>query len=294
MKEKEEIRKIKKHKHSKLRHYIHVVQRFFKRVNPLLPVLILFVLVGISIFADKNAKGKGTSGEIIMPVTEQEDKNIKNYDGIITIVDGEGENSFTGKWGSLIEDGYPVCSNLVTTYIGKDGYMDWNVIENLNNVGVEFVFHQCGDDPNIKKDSEGLNDYMLNGIEMIDNHNLNHDFLIYGSNIDDDIYKLCKENFKGAFKLSSSVNTNGSLNIDLYKMNILYEATNYSYSQLTGLINNAIKNNGWVVLFTRNPEIDKNQIETFRKAFEYAEENNCKVVGLSEGFDLYYGNKLGN
>lgn len=40
--------------------------------------------------------------------------------------------------------------------------------------------------------------------------------------------------------------------------------------------------------------MNDDQINIFRKAFEYAKEHNVGIVTASEGFDLYYGNKLGN
>ena len=36
------------------------------------------------------------------------------------------------------------------------------------------------------------------------------------------------------------------------------------------------------------------KIDIYRQAFEYAKEHNVAVVTASEGYDLYYGNKLGN
>ena len=36
------------------------------------------------------------------------------------------------------------------------------------------------------------------------------------------------------------------------------------------------------------------KIDIYRQAFEYAKEHNVAVVTVSEGYDLYYGNKLGN
>lgn len=38
----------------------------------------------------------------------------------------------------------------------------------------------------------------------------------------------------------------------------------------------------------------KTKIDIYRQAFEYAKEHNVAVVTVSEGYDLYYGNKLGN
>lgn len=40
--------------------------------------------------------------------------------------------------------------------------------------------------------------------------------------------------------------------------------------------------------------MDETQINIYRQALEYAEKHNVGIVTASEGFDLYYCNKLGN
>ena len=43
------------------------------------------------------------------------------------------------------------------------------------------------------------------------------------------------------------------------------------------------------ILINTNIEID-----IYHQAFEYAKEHNVGIVTASEGYNLYYGNKLGN
>lgn len=70
----------------------------------------------------------------------------------------------------------------------------------------------------------------------------------------------------------------------------------FEYPTFINLINETKAHNGWLVIFTRNNAkyMDETQIDIYRQAFEYAKEHNVAVVTASEGYDLYYGNKLGN
>ena len=114
----------------------HKINRWFKNNWKwiFIVVILLFFLIGSII----DSKRKDVNYQQIM---ENKIETDNNYDAILTIIDGEGEKTFTEKWGKLIDSGYPICSNLVVDYIGKNGYMDWDTIESLNNVGIEFVFH---------------------------------------------------------------------------------------------------------------------------------------------------------
>lgn len=265
---------------------------YIKFVIVLVVLLFVFILAFIcdekSVKIDYSEENQDISSTI---------NNENYYDAIITILDGEGEDSFTKTWGDLLKEGYPVCSNLVISNVGKSGYMNWETIEALNNIGVEFVFHTCSYDKNY--DYHLMDDVISSiesGIAKMDEHNLEHRIVTWTSGINKEIYSIGNEYFEAGFSNSNSTNTvigetGNCLNIQ-YRSN----ASNYSYGQLVDLINAAKKNNGWIVLFTRNnsENMTNTQINEFRKAFEYAKEHNVGIVTASEGFDLYYGNKLGN
>lgn len=257
-------------------------------------LLVLFIIASLAFFYDKK------SNKVDYNIENQNYNYLANnkkdkYDAIITILDGEGESSFTEIWGELINEGYPICSNLVPNNIGKEGFMDWETIEALNNIGIEFNFHTCVYD--IEYNYQSIEDTIKsieNGIKVIDEHNLQHKLATWTSGINKDVYQKGKKYFEGGFGNANSVDTvlgkvGNSMNIQ-YRSN----ASNYSYEQLIGLINAAIENNGWLVLFTRNTDMNSAKIDIYRQAFEYAKKHNVAVVTASEGYDLYYGNKLGN
>lgn len=275
------------HHHNKgLKHWI--------KKNWKLVLLILVLLIFAIAFIIDNRKRNipnNTEEEII-------DVNV-NYDGIITIVDGEGESTFTEVWGELIKEGYPICSDLVTDNIGKTGFMDWNTIKALNNVGVEFVFHSSAHpDYNVMTDAEIIED-IERGVKAMEEHGLEHRSICWISRTSEDICELGKKYFDVGITDSPSVSTldgdksNPMMVADIFGSN---NETYFTYEQLKDYIDVARANNGWLVLFTRNNHkmMDSTQIDIYRQAFEYAKEHNVAVVTASEGYDLYYGNKLGN
>lgn len=275
------------HKHSKgLKHKIKKwLKNNWKWI--FIIVILLFFLIGNMI----DSKRKDVNYQQIIENTTEINNN---YDAILTVVDGEGEATFTKKWGKLIENGYPICSNLVTNYIGKKGYMDWDTIESLNNVGIEFIFHTSAHTnySNMSED-EIIKDIEYGKSEM-EKHGLNNDLILWNGWTKLDICEFGSSYFKGGFAIEGTETSkeNGMHN----KMTVpyYYDASNYSLEDLKKMIYIAKTNNDWIVLFTRNNEMNDEQIENYRQAFEYANEINVGIVTASEGYDLYYGNKLGS
>lgn len=277
--------------HSHHRHGTkYKIKKWLKNNGKIVFVLILLLLFLLAILIDRNSNKNISNEEDVERVSSV----TNNYDGIITIIDGEGELTFTDIWGDLIQEGYPVCSNLVSDYVGKEGYMDWNTIKSLNNVGIEFVFHTSDHKNYNEMEIEDVISNIENGIKKMDEYNLPHDLIVWTNYMRDEIYQMSKDYFKGGFAYSDGIDTIKKDKSSPIKMQYHYDASNYSLEQLVELINETKVNNGWLILFTRNTEIDSNQIDVYRKALEYAEENNIAVVAASEGYDLYYGNKLGN
>lgn len=101
------------HHHHHKKNFKHWIKHNWKL---LLIVLVLFIFL-LAFIIDKNKNNIDIINEDV--VIEN-----NNYDAIITVVDGEGELTFTEVWGEIIKEGYPICSDLVIDYIGRDGFMD--------------------------------------------------------------------------------------------------------------------------------------------------------------------------
>ena len=268
------------------------IKRWFKNNWKIIFVALIFLLFLIGILVDKKHKNVVDQNVEVIPIQ-------KNYDAIITIVDGEGESTFTEVWGELIKEGYPICSDLVTDNIGKDGYMDWDTIEALNDVGVEFLFHSSKHQNYNNMTEEETIDDIKRGVNAMEEHGLKHDVVCWLSGTDEEHTEFGKNYFKAGIVDSGTINPiTGDKSEPMRMKN--YFGTNedkyFTYQQLIQLIEQVRANNGWLVLFTRNNHkmMDSTQIDIYRKAFEYAKEHNVAVVTASEGYDLYYGNKLGN
>lgn len=257
----------------------------------LLIVLILLIFT-FAFIIDRNKKDVGIEEDIIVDT-----KN--NCDAIITIIDGEGESTFTDTWGEIIQEGYLICSTLVTDYVGKDGFMDWSTIKALQNVGVEFTFHSSAHRSyNNMTEEEIIND-IERGVNAMEEHGIDHRFACWLSGTATHIPKYGADYFDGGIDDASEISAiTGDKSVPLLMKNeILVSNNSYiTFDQLATLINQAIQNNGWLIIYTRNnaPMMDSTQIDIYRQAFEYAKDHNVAVVTASEGYDLYYGNKLGN
>ena len=256
--------------------------------------IILFIFL-LAFIVDRINKTNATIDDTPEIIVDED----KNYEAIITVVDGEGESTFTEVWGELIKEGYPICSDLVTDFVGKDGYMDWETIEALNDVGVEFVFHSSSHMTYNNAAKEEVIADMERGVKAMEEHGLDHRMITWISSTKEEYCELGYEYFDGGITDSPSVSTRDGNKSNPMMIADVFGSSDTSYftfEQLQKLIDEAIVNNGWVVLFTRNNHkmMDDHQIDIYRQAFEYAKEHNVAVVTASEGFDLYYGNKLGN
>lgn len=276
---------IRKHKHHKKSKYRLVI---------ILSIVFIFILAFVIDNAINNKKKKET--ENINNVINVENDN---YDAIVTIIDGEGESTFTDVWGELIADGYPVCSNLVVDRVGNKGYMSWETIKALQDVGIEFIFHSSAhNEYNRMTEKEVISD-IERGIKAMDDYEINHSMILWIASTNKQNCELGNEYFDCGF-----ISENGSTVLYGDKSNKMmnqythgyYDDKYFSYKELITLIEQARANNGWVIIFTRNNAkyMDSTQIDIYRQAFEYAKEHNVAVVTASEGYDLYYGNKLGN
>lgn len=137
------------------------------------------------------------------------------------------------------------------------------------------------------------------GIKAMIDHGLEHRSICWITSTSEDRCELGKEFFDVGITDSPSVSTlDGNKNNQMMVADIFgsNDTTYFTYRQLKNYIDVARANNGWLVLFTRNNHkmMDSTQIDIYRQAFEYAKEHNVAVVTASEGYDLYYGNKLGN
>lgn len=255
----------------------------------ILLVVLIFILAFI---VDRNKKEIDNVKEDVVEVNS-------NYDAIITVIDGEGESTFTEVWGSLIEEGYPICSDLVTDYVGKDGYMDWDTIKALSNVGVEFVFHSSAHSSYNGMSNEKIIEDIERGIKAMDDHGLEHRSICWLATTSEDRCELGRNYFDVGITDNPSVSTLGGNKSNPMMVADIFGSSNdtyFTYQQLKNYIDVIRGNNGWLVLFTRNNHkmMDETQINIYRQAFEYAKEHNVAVVTASEGYDLYYGNKLDN
>ena len=170
--------------------------------------------------------------------------------------------------------------------------MDWEAIEALNNIGVEFTFHSSNHIPYNNVTKEEVIYDIERGIKAMEEHSLEHRILVWLANTMEDICELGYEYFDGGITDSPSVSTRGGDKSNPMMIADVFGSSDTSYftfEQLQILIDEAIVNNGWVVLFTRNNHkmMDSHQIDIYRQAFEYAKEHNVAVVTASEGFDLY-------
>lgn len=167
------------HKHHKHHHSNHSNKRekfslFFNKYGKW-GILIIFAIVILSaIFLDRK-----NDTQYVEQVDETAEQQSSNYDGIITIIDGEGEETFTETWGELISEGYPICSDIVVDNVGKNGYMNWETIKALNDVGVEFLFHSSNHVSYADKSIDEIEKDIQHGIDEMENHGLNHDYIVW-------------------------------------------------------------------------------------------------------------------
>lgn len=287
-----EEKKVHRHHHHEHLSKKQKIKRWFKNNWKIIFIALILLMFLIGIIFDKKRKNVYDQNVEVVPIQ-------KNYDAIITVVDGEGESTFTEVWGELIKEGYPICSDLVTDYVGTEGHMDWDTIEALNDVGVEFLFHSSAHSfyNNMTKE-ETIND-IERGINAMEEHDLKHDVVCWLSGTDAEHTEFGKNYFKAGIVDSATINPITGDKSEPMRMKNYFGSNGgsyYSLEQLIQLIEQARANNGWVILFTRNNHkmMDETQIDIYRQAFEYAKEHNVAVVTASEGYDLYYGNKLGN
>ena len=232
----------------------------------------------------------------IVETVNVEESTTTNYDGIITIIDGETESNFTNTWGNLIADGYPICSSLVIDNVGKDGHMNWQTVEALNDIGVEFIFHSCDHVSYNNRTIDDVKKDLERGTKTMEEHNIDHKIILWLDQTKEELCELGYDYFDGGIvSKSDSKAIYGEKNNRMMNEHVIgwYPDRNCSLAELVQFIEIARKNNGWAIIFTRNPYIDSTQIDIYRKAFQYAEEHNVGIVSASEGFDLFYGNKLG-
>lgn len=177
--------------------------------------------------------------------------------------------------------------------------MDWETIEALNDVGVEFIFYSSAHKPyNDMSEEEIIND-IERGVNAMEEHGIEHRFACWLSGTATHISDYGKKYFDGGIDDSSEISTLfGDKSAPLCTKNEILVSNNsyHSAKEIAALIEQARVNNGWLIIYTRNNTkyMDKTQIDIYRQAFEYAKEHNVAVVTASEGYDLYYGNKLGN
>lgn len=290
-----------KKNHHHHRHKTNKFIDFFQSIR--IPATFIILLCTFLLFCylffnieenENNSENENYVGEYIEPQVNN-NSNDSKYDGIITIIDGEGENTFSETWGPLIKDGYTICSNLVSNNVGKDGYYDWDTIKSLNEIGVEFVLHphNYGNYNNLTKDV--IISDLVDGKNLMKEHDLDDKYVVWIGNANAQVIEIGNDYFDGSFS-----ETNTGKSFDKIKGNKpvrYYLIERYiSYYDLVNYIDYAIKNHEWVVFYTRN-KLDfmyGEQMDIFRKAFEYAKDHNVGLVGVQEGFDIYYGNKLGN
>ena len=133
--------------------------------------------------------------------------------------------------------------------------------------------------------------------KLLKDHGLEHRTILWRADVQPEKCEIGKNYFDCGFtnKYASDALSGDKSNPMMIQDYWCYDVNQYyTYNQLVALINAAIENNGWLVIFTRNNYLDEKQIDIYRQAFEYAKEHNVAVVTASEGYDLYYGNKLGN
>lgn len=218
----------------------HRIKSFIKNNKALIVIIAILLLFCFAYIFDNK------SNKEIETVTIEEDA-INNYDGIITIIDGETESSFTSVWGDLIADGYPICSSLVIDNIGKNGYMNWETIEALNDVEVEFVFHSCDHIPYNSRTKEDVKEDLERGTKAMEEHNIEHKIILWLDQTNEDICELGYDYFAGGVvSKSNSKVIYGEKNNPMMSEHVIgwYPDKYCSLAELVQFIETAKKNNG--------------------------------------------------
>lgn len=226
---------------------------------------------------------------------EQFAKNPTNYDGaIVTIIDDDAEKEFRDIWNPILLDtGIKISIGVITGRVGSGEYMTLQELKDLQSQGHEIVSHTVNHQVTSDITPESAEyEYPTAKQWLIDNGFEGHDTLVYPGGLHTNRTEI-KNVARKYYKYAVSTNIAGDYNVapvDNWRVPRVQGDT-YTLDQLKTAVNNAILNNGWVILMTHSHVLTTVGAQKMRDFIAYVLGLNVPIMPFGEAAK-YKGNAI--
>lgn len=211
---------------------------------------------------------------------------------MFTFIDDDGRIELKEKWLPILkEKRNKLTIALVTEWVEskQPTVLQWEEIHEWEKkYGVEFVSHMHTHPHAVRLTDEQIDYEFKTARDILKRENLTYDIIVqpFGENTDS-VRKISRKYARANFGIVDEINT-VPYNTFRMKRVPLGEERYTTFNQYKEIIDNTIKENGWLVFKSHSQytSFDENQIEIIKQIIDYCREKDVLEVTLEEGLNL--------
>ena len=222
-------------------------------------------------------------------------KNPTNYNGpIVTIIDDDAMPDFRTVWNPILNDtGAKITVAVITGRVGTSQSLTLQELKDLQAQGHEIVSHTVNH--TVTSDitvQEAESDYPAAKKWMLNNGFEGHDTLVYPGGLHENRIEI-KNVARKYYKYAVSTTVGGDYNlspVDNWRVPRIQGDTK-TLEQLKTAVDNAVLNNGWVILMTHSHILQAEGAQKMRDFITYVQGLNVPIMPFGEA-SKYKGNAV--
>ncbi|MBE7361618.1 polysaccharide deacetylase family protein [Staphylococcus haemolyticus] len=211
---------------------------------------------------------------------------------MFTFIDDDGRIELKEKWLPILkEKKNKLTIALVTEWVEskQPTVLQWEEIHEWEKkYGVEFVSHMHTHPHAVRLTDEQIDYEFKTARDILKREDLTYDIIVqpFGENTDS-VRKISRKYARANFGIVDEINT-VPYNTFRMKRVPLGEERYTTFDQYKEIIDNTIKENGWLVFKSHSQytSFDENQIEIIKQIIDYCREKGVLEVTLEEGLNL--------
>ncbi|MDU2489629.1 MAG: polysaccharide deacetylase family protein [Clostridium celatum] len=216
---------------------------------------------------------------------------------LISIIVDDGSRKYIDMFENVFESyGIKPTLAIVTSFVGKDGYLTAEELKVYQKKGYEIVGHSDTHSGDIYKDNGSISSVTTDlekCYNFLKENGFNTDILVYpfGNFSNANFYKNIARNFFNIGVNSQAPNViNNKVPDTMYLERQFIQKNVYNLEQIKAKIDYAKDNKGWLILglHTSETECDSNLLS---EILSYIKLNNITIKNISDGFKIK-GNRL--
>lgn len=207
---------------------------------------------------------------------------------MITIIDDDGRSDFLTQWLPIIkEKTFKIGIGVITDWVGNSNFMSWDELENLKEKhGVDLLNHTHTHRYLGNLSEEEVRWEFENSTRILKERGHNHDIMVYPYGSENKIVRqVAREYTRVGIHISGGINIPPLETFKLNRVNMVpSEDSMGPVSEYTAHIDDAINNNGWLILMSHSQfgGFDQSKIKSI---IDYANSKDIEWVYPHEGLD---------